>query len=118
MLSQTAEYALRAAVAVAMRQPESPTHDQLAAATGIPPQYLYKVLQFLSRASVVRIHRGRAGGYTLARPAHTISYLEVLRAVDDRPPSADLPHSAAVAVARFESSLAAATLADATRAND
>lgn len=115
MLSQTAEYALRAAAAIAAVHPAAPTHDQLAADTGIPPQYLYKVLQILARAGLLRAARGRNGGYALARPPHTITWLDILRAASSTraPASPDLPQPVAIALARLELNLAATTLSNA-----
>jgi len=116
MLSQTAEYALRAAAAIAAHHPTAPTHDQLAAATSIPPQYLYKVLQILARAGLLRAARGRNGGYALARPPYTISFLDVLQGVSGPPAAADLPQPVAAALARLEITLAATSLASAESA--
>lgn len=112
MLSQTADYALRAAAAIATQHPTAPTHDQLAAATNIPPQYLYKVLQILARAGILRAARGRNGGYALARPPYTITWLDVLRAASPgrAPASTELPQPVASALARLEITLSATTL--------
>jgi Rrf2 family protein len=49
---------------------------------GIPLEYLLKILQQLVRANVLRSKRGPRGGFFLARPAETISLLEVVEAVD------------------------------------
>ena len=57
MISQTAEYALRAIVFLA-DQAEPRTTQQIAAATRVPPSYLSKVMQALSRARVVHSQRG------------------------------------------------------------
>ena len=48
----------------------------------IPLEYLLKILQQLVRANVLRSKRGPRGGFFLARPAETISLLEVVEAVD------------------------------------
>ncbi|MHC4292451.1 MAG: RrF2 family transcriptional regulator [Planctomycetota bacterium] len=49
---------------------------------GIPLEYLLKILQQLVRANVLRSKRGPRGGFFLARPAETITLLEVIEAVD------------------------------------
>jgi Rrf2 family protein len=82
MISQTAEYALRAVVHLAMHAESSYTTQQISAATKVPAAYLSKVLQSLVRAHIVQSQRGIGGGFVLAKPADDISVLEVLNAVD------------------------------------
>lgn len=81
LLPQTAEYALRVAVGLAAPRSARATSRELADATGIPPRYLYRVLQSLARARIVRSRPGPGGGYELARPAHQITMLDVINAV-------------------------------------
>ncbi|MCX6599917.1 MAG: Rrf2 family transcriptional regulator [Acidobacteria bacterium] len=82
MFSQTVEYALRAAVALASDSTAAQRVVDLAPATQVPPDYLAKVMNQLVRAQLVRAQRGRNGGYTLTRPPENISLLEVVNAVD------------------------------------
>lgn len=56
--------------------------DDLAQAQGIPPQFLVDILSDLRTDRLVRSHRGRDGGYELARPATEISIADVLRCID------------------------------------
>ena len=58
------------------------TTDDLAKAQGIPPQFLVDILAELRTDRLVRSHRGRDGGYELARPAADISIADVLRCID------------------------------------
>jgi Rrf2 family protein len=100
MLSQTSEYALRAAACLAREVGTPRTAQDLAAATRVPPGYLAKVLQQLVRAGIVRSRRGLGGGFELTRALERISVLDVLDAVDpirriDRCPLA-LPEHAGV----------------------
>jgi len=82
MLSQTSEYALRAAVILA-GQPDGPlTTQQIAAAGQIPLDYLSKVLQLLNRAGLVTAMRGKGGGFTLTRHPAEMTVLEIVNAVD------------------------------------
>ncbi len=81
MISQTAEYALRAMVHLA-DQGEACTTAQIAKATQIPSGYLAKVLRNLARASLVQSQRGLHGGFALERAAAEISLLDVVNAVD------------------------------------
>jgi Rrf2 family protein len=48
----------------------------------VPPAYLSKVLQGLSRAGVVHSQRGLRGGFTLAKPADELTLLEVVNGVE------------------------------------
>lgn len=82
MISQTAEYALRAVVALAQQQGEALTSAQIADKTRVPPGYLSKVLQALARAGVVTSLRGVHGGFSLAHPAAELTVLQVIEAVD------------------------------------
>ena len=58
MLSQSVEYALRAACFLAERSPEPQTTGRIAKATKVPAAYLSKILQQLGRAGIVRSQRG------------------------------------------------------------
>jgi Rrf2 family transcriptional regulator, nitric oxide-sensitive transcriptional repressor len=81
MISQTAEYALRAIVFLA-DQGEARTTQEIAAKTLVPPSYLSKVMQSLSRAGVVRSQRGLHGGFTMAKAPDELSVWDVIDAVD------------------------------------
>src|SRR5215813_147583 len=54
----------------------------VAEAYGIPQEVLAKILQRLAKAGLLKSLHGINGGYTLARPAHTISAFEVIQAID------------------------------------
>jgi Rrf2 family transcriptional regulator, nitric oxide-sensitive transcriptional repressor len=82
LISQTAEYALRAMVWLAGRPDRSQTTDEIAHGTQVPRGYLSKVLQALARHGLVVSQRGLGGGFTLARLPNEITTLDVLRAVD------------------------------------
>ena len=82
MISQTAEYSLRVVVCLAGGTGRSQTTQQIAAATKIPPGYLCKVLQALSRAGLVTAQRGLNGGFTLQRDPASLSLLEIVRVTD------------------------------------
>jgi Rrf2 family protein len=82
MISQTAEYALRAMVYLAMKDGEPQTTGQIAETTKVPAGYLSKVLQSLRRAGLVVSQRGLGGGFVLAKPPGKTSILEVVNAVD------------------------------------
>lgn len=82
-MSAKAEYAVRAMVQLATADAGALVKtDDLAAAQGIPPQFLVDILSDLRTARLVRSQRGRDGGYELARPAAEISIADVLRCID------------------------------------
>jgi len=84
MLTQTAEYALRAVLEVAAAGADQPVGAaRLAARLGIPQNYLSKTLHQLAKAGVLESTRGKAGGFRLARAASKISLLEVVSPFDD-----------------------------------
>jgi Rrf2 family protein len=82
MISPTAEYALRAIVAIAQSNGDATITPHIAELTKVPAGYLSKVLQTLRRAGLVESRRGLGGGFTLARPASDMTVLEVVNAVD------------------------------------
>ena len=82
MLSQTVEYALRAATYLATVPRQARTVEQIAEVTHVPGAYLSKVLQQLVRSDIVVSRRGAGGGFMLARPPHKLRILEIVQAVD------------------------------------
>jgi Rrf2 family protein len=82
-MSAKAEYAVRAMVQLATAASGTLVKtDDIAAAQGIPPQFLVDILTNLRTDRLVRSHRGREGGYELARPGTQISIADVLRCID------------------------------------
>ena len=82
MISQTAEYALRAIVYLAAQPGEARTVQQIAEATRVPAGYLSKVMQGLSRAGLVHSQRGLHGGFTLNALPDRLTVYDVVQAVD------------------------------------
>jgi Rrf2 family protein len=85
MISQSAEYALRAVVWLAGHAEETLSTPEIARRTMVPAGYLSKVLQALARAGLVASTPGRAGGFVLTRPSNRISVLDVINAVGRLP---------------------------------
>jgi len=82
-MSAKAEYGVRAMIQLAAAAPGVVVKtDDLAQAQGIPAQFLVDILSDLRTDRLVRSHRGREGGYELARPAEQISIADVLRCID------------------------------------
>ena len=82
MLSQTAEYALRAVLCLARHHGDPLTTGTIAEEMKVPASYLSKVLQSLGRARLVRSQRGIGGGFVLMQEPEEITILDVMDAVD------------------------------------
>ena len=73
MISQSTEYALRAALHIAENDGRGPVRVQDAARDlDVPRNYLSKILHQLGRAGVVTSSRGPNGGFRLAAPPEDI----------------------------------------------
>jgi len=86
LLSQTAEYALRAMAALAGLPQGTPVRARdLSVGTGIPVHYLSKVLRRMVLSGLLTSQKGQGGGFCLARPADQITFFEILTAVNAYP---------------------------------
>jgi Rrf2 family protein len=87
-VSAQEEYGLRCMLQLARHQKagqrEPLTLAQVARDEGLTVAYVAKLIRSLRRAGLVRSVLGRTGGYTLSRPADSISILEVLHALGGR----------------------------------
>ncbi|MFN4142488.1 RrF2 family transcriptional regulator [Aestuariivirga sp.] len=88
-ISTFTDYALRVLIQAALRHPNKVTIDEVAAAYGISRNHLIKVINELGRAGFIVTHRGRAGGFTLARPANRISVSDVVKFGEQDQPLAE-----------------------------
>ena len=80
ILSQTAIYALEAALYLAEHAPDTPVRfDDIANELDVPRNYLSKILHSLARGGVLISSRGPGGGFRLARPPSELKLSEVLR---------------------------------------
>lgn len=82
-LSVKSDYAARAVLALARQFGSGIAQrvDSLAAAQGIPANYLVQILIELKAAGIVNSVRGKEGGYRLARAPGEITFGQLLRAV-------------------------------------
>jgi Rrf2 family transcriptional regulator, nitric oxide-sensitive transcriptional repressor len=85
MLSQTAEYSLRAIVFLADHHGTAMTAGVIAEHTKVPLGYLAKILQGLARDGLVISQRGLHGGFTLMRSPSDVTIFDVVQAVDPIP---------------------------------
>lgn len=84
MLSRSSEYAVRALTYLALREPQGFCLSRTVAGDlRIPAPFLGKVLQNLVGRGLLESHRGRAGGFRLARPPQEIRVAEIVEAFDD-----------------------------------
>jgi Rrf2 family protein len=82
-ITRATEYAIRCVLHLALAPPDRVVpRREIAAARGIPDQFLSKIAQRLARAGVIRIHQGARGGYQLAIPAERLTLLEVVEVAE------------------------------------
>jgi Rrf2 family protein len=55
--------------------------QEVATRQSIPESYLAKIFQDLTKAGLIRSHRGAKGGFSLARPAAQITLRQVIEAL-------------------------------------
>jgi Rrf2 family iron-sulfur cluster assembly transcriptional regulator len=83
MLSKTAQYALRAMVYIAHKgQGRAVLAREIAKHTGVPAQYLSRILREAVRRDLLESARGIGGGFRLTRPAGKIHLSEILEPFD------------------------------------
>ena len=82
-VSAKADYAVRAAIALAAREDSWPVKGELLSTSqAIPRHFLENIRGELRHHGLVHSRRGADGGYWLSRPAAEISIAEVIRAVE------------------------------------
>lgn len=86
MLTSKAKYALRAMIDLASQsgaEPRKPVFiADIAARQDIPRRFLENILLDLRKQGLVVSHRGKMGGYALARSPDLITFADVMRAID------------------------------------
>lgn len=86
-LSKKAEYALRATINLGIATEVGRTTvsgAELAEANRLPLKFVERILQELREAGLVETHRGKFGGYALAKPAEEIGIGQLVRLMDGR----------------------------------
>ena len=81
-ISAKTDYAVRALLSLAVREPELVKIDTVIGEQRLPRKFVEAILGDLRRAGIVRSQRGAVGGYALTRPAGDITLGQVIRAVD------------------------------------
>lgn len=86
-LSKKAEYALRATIHLGIASEvgrSTISGAELAEVNRLPLKFVERILQELREAGIVETHRGKFGGYSLAKPAGEIGVGQLIRLVDGR----------------------------------
>jgi Rrf2 family protein len=88
ILSDTAEYALRAVLYVGRTATAGrPTQtEEISSALGLPRNYLSKILHALTRRGILRSARGPAGGFALAVDPRELPLVRVVELFDEVEP--------------------------------
>ncbi len=82
-ISRKIEYGLRAMLCLASAAPdELVSFREIARRMDVPQDFLAKILKTLVTRHLVRSVRGARGGYSLAKNAAEISFLDVIEAVE------------------------------------
>ena len=84
MISQTVRYALRIVGFLADHQGEWVQGREVAAATGIPANYLSKILNQLRKSGLVRSQKGWGGGFLLRDEILGVPIVDVVEAIEGR----------------------------------
>lgn len=82
-LTREGDYAVRVLVDLAGRPPGYVVRtDDLSHSTGVPRAYLAKIIQILSRASLVQTRQGPMGGVSLLQYPATITLRQMVETVE------------------------------------
>jgi Rrf2 family transcriptional regulator, cysteine metabolism repressor len=80
MISSRCYYALKAVLELAKREGSGPVAiSEIAASQKIPARFLEAILRQLKQSGITDSARGKAGGYFLAKPAHSVRLGTVIR---------------------------------------
>lgn len=91
--------AVHVATVLALNEGEACTSEWIAGSVNTNPVVIRRILSALGRAGLVRSIRGSNGGALLARPATTVTLLDIAQAVEEpegpglhhQPPNPDCP---------------------------
>lgn len=82
ILSTTTTYALRILTTLAQAEGRLLSAADINCTTGIARQYLRRQLTKLANAGVIISHRGKSGGFRLAKAANSIFISEIIEIID------------------------------------
>jgi Rrf2 family transcriptional regulator, iron-sulfur cluster assembly transcription factor len=83
IFSNPTEYAIRGIAELAGRAPNGIIMlDDLVSGTDLPRDFLAKLFQKLVRGGILKSAKGRGGGFSLARPAHEITLMQIVEIME------------------------------------
>jgi Rrf2 family protein len=80
-ITRESDYAIRCVLYLSGKQGTVTMVDEVSREMCIPKSFLAKILQKLTRASIVTSYRGVKGGFEIARPPREISLLDVIESI-------------------------------------
>lgn len=81
-LTRETDYAMRAVLQLTCASELTLTAEDLSVRSGVPREFMKKILTRLVRTGIVRSERGSCGGVTLARPPEELTILDILVAIE------------------------------------
>ena len=78
------EYGLVCLIYMARRYPEMVTIKEIVAKERFSLTYIEKILQSLREGNIVISHKGKQGGYSLAKPPEKITLREVIESLEGK----------------------------------
>lgn len=81
-LSKTSKYAFRILGHMAKDEKALYSAQQLHKEIDVPERYLRRLLTDLSKSGFIKSTQGRQGGFTFARDISSITFLEIVEAID------------------------------------
>jgi Rrf2 family protein len=82
-LTRASDYAIRGVVYMSMQdEGKIVVIPEVAREMDVPVGFLARIFQSLSRAGIVISHRGKKGGYSMARKPETVTLCDVIEAVE------------------------------------
>jgi Rrf2 family protein len=85
-ITVSVEYGIHCLLWLAGAEGQPMSSRELAELQGVSPTFLAKIFPKLEKAGIVRASEGVRGGYSLARCAREISFLDIVDAIEGRKP--------------------------------
>lgn len=102
-INQSTGQAAFVVLMLALQKGRTPVRSStLAQVLGVSDSYLKKVLRHMVDAGLVHAAPGRDGGYTLARPVETVTYGDVISALESIEPPSEVEDLARAVYKRSE----------------
>lgn len=83
MFSKTAQYTFKIVIYVSQDPDKLFSAHHIHESLNIPYKYLTMLMTKLAKAHILKVHRGRNGGFTLSRKLDEISLIDILDAIEE-----------------------------------